>query len=285
MNTRNKLYTALLGAAAVLFVANAAVAQSEMTSKVRIENNSDPSNKYDFEVVGGNLAITRNDGTAGAGNIIGGKLGLGLTNPTTTLHISGSDGTTKLLVQENNGTPVVRELFKLQNNGGPFFIFTDNSLAKSWAFASLANNDFTINQQQSANIELRLTELGNLTIEGTLTQGSSREIKTGIESVDTSEILARVLDLPIAEWSYKGDSAVRHMGPMAEDFSSAFGLGSTPKGIAPGDTSGIALAAIQGLHQELVQRDATIAELARQNEALLARLTALEEKVAGGRQD
>jgi trimeric autotransporter adhesin len=38
------------------------------------------------------------------------------------------------------------------------------------------------------------------------------------------------------------------MGPMAQDFRAAFGLGESEKAISTVDADGVALAAIQGLH-------------------------------------
>ena len=57
--------------------------------------------------------------------------------------------------------------------------------------------------------------------------------------------------MPISAWNYKDDPASRHVGPMAQDFHAAFGLGFDDKHIATVDADGIALAAIQGLNQKL----------------------------------
>ena len=44
------------------------------------------------------------------------------------------------------------------------------------------------------------------------------------------------------------------MGPMAQDFRAAFGLGETEKGISTIDADGVALAAIQGLNAKVDER-------------------------------
>jgi Chaperone of endosialidase len=114
---------------------------------------------------------------------------------------------------------------------------------------------------------------GNMVVHGTVTQGSSRDLKTGFEPLDARETLARVAALPVSQWTYKADgSGARHIGPMAEDFHQAFGLGPDDKHIAPSDQSGVALLAVQGLHQVLEEKDREIAELR-------SRLAALEEMV------
>ena len=108
---------------------------------------------------------------------------------------------------------------------------------------------------------LDLDSLGNLEVT-TVTETSSREAKSGFEAVNGLSVLDKVAALPISEWSYKADNpSVRHLGPMAEDFHAAFGLGRTNTGLTSVDTSGVALAAIQGLNQKLVEKDARIAEL------------------------
>jgi hypothetical protein len=57
---------------------------------------------------------------------------------------------------------------------------------------------------------------------------------------------------------------------MAQDFAAAFGLGESDTHIASLDTSGVALAAIQGLSEVVEEKDAEIA-------ALEARVAALEQ--------
>ena len=86
--------------------------------------------------------------------------------------------------------------------------------------------------------------------------------------VDNDSILARVSKLKIQQWRFKAETeGVKHIGPMAQDFREAFGLGEIPTAIATVDADGVALAAIQGLNQkletELKRRDAENAELKR----------------------
>jgi hypothetical protein len=123
---------------------------------------------------------------------------------------------------------------------------------------------------------------GNLAIHGTLSQGSSRDLKTGFRPLDARETLARVAALPVSQWSYKADGAgARHVGPTAEDFHQAFGLGADDKHIAPSDQAGVALLALQGLHQVLEEKDREIADLRSRLQTLeeLVRRMAGEEKV------
>jgi hypothetical protein len=83
-------------------------------------------------------------------------------------------------------------------------------------------------------------------------------------------MLQRVRNLPISTWNYTSDEAsVRHIGPMAQDFAAAFGVGADDRHIHPIDGQGVALAAIQGL---LTQ----VEEMGQENARLAARIAALE---------
>ncbi|HKI06418.1 MAG TPA: tail fiber domain-containing protein [Thermoanaerobaculia bacterium] len=130
-------------------------------------------------------------------------------------------------------------------------------------------NGFGITFVGSGLREFNIGGGGNVTISGTLTQGSSREIKDNFLSLDPKEVLSRVSALPLSQWSYKTDGpAVRHIGPMAEDFHQAFGLGTDDKHIAPSDQAGVALLAVQGLNQVVQEKDKEIAELKTRLQAL-----------------
>jgi hypothetical protein len=98
---------------------------------------------------------------------------------------------------------------------------------------------------------------------------SDRALKEGLAPVDPRQVLARVAALPMATWSYKGET-VRHLGPMAQDFSAAFGLGADDRHIHVIDASGVALTAIQGLHAVVQTQAARLAILERELAALRA---------------
>jgi hypothetical protein len=131
-----------------------------------------------------------------------------------------------------------------------------------------------VNNPGAGGVEMmRLALNGTLYVTGgTVGTLSDRGSKQDFAAVDPASVLARVVQLPLAEWSYRNNPSVRHVGPTAQDFRAAFGLGDDDaRSIATVDADGIALAAIQGLHLELKKRDAEIAELRRAVEALLAR--------------
>ena len=78
-----------------------------------------------------------------------------------------------------------------------------------------------------------------------LNQTSDRNAKENFTPVDAREVLNKVLALPVSRWNYKEDKTQQHLGPMAQDFRAAFGLGPNDTSIATVDADGVALAAIQ----------------------------------------
>ncbi len=206
---------------------------------------------------------------------INGVLGVGTQLPTSTLHVTRADGSAQILVEETNATVAPRTLFELKNNGNTKFTVNNTAAGVAWAFAN-SGTDFRLSRQGSGAIEFILSNAGNLTIQGNLTELSSREQKHNITAMSSQTVLNKVLALPIREWSYKDSiDNIRHIGPMAEDFYQAFGLGESETGIATLDTSGVALAAIQGLNEKLTEQDKA---LAVKNSEISALQTAKEKQ-------
>jgi hypothetical protein len=140
----------------------------------------------------------------------------------------------------------------------------------------------------------------HLTTGGVWTNSSDRHAKENFSPVNAQSILAQVAALPLTTWNYRAeDATVRHIGPMAQDFHAAFGLGADDVTISTVDANGIALAAIQGLHQLTLDQQAKLAaqdsalttqdaEIAAQSEEiakLTARLAALENQANGNNLD
>jgi hypothetical protein len=100
---------------------------------------------------------------------------------------------------------------------------------------------------------------------------SDRNLKRDIGPVDEQAVLETLASLPVSTWSYKSDDpAVRHLGPMAQDFYSAFGLGDTDRAYNSIDAHGVAMAAIKALYERSLAQDARIERLERENHRLRA---------------
>lgn len=189
---------------------------------------------------------------------------------------TGSDAQGQQLRME--ATQRNRLVFGTPQGAEHWHIDVENSLDNQGGIAFKRVSQGRVRGTLPAPTVMRLDGAGNLNLAGTLTQNSDRHSKRPGETVDASQILERVRELPISRWSFLADQpGVEHIGPMAQDFHAAFGLGDSEQRIAPLDTSGVALAAIQGLARELDARDARIAELERD----LARLAGIVERLAG----
>ncbi len=135
---------------------------------------------------------------------------------------------------------------------------------------------------------------------GTWASLSDRSAKTDIAPLDDAAVLAKVATLPVNTWRYKTEAGVRHVGPMAQDFYAAFGVGEDDRHITSIDEDGVALSAIKALRANVVSlqsHNATLqagnvrlradnanlhadnANLHAENAKLNNRLTALEKKV------
>ena len=192
------------------------------------------------------------------------NVGILQANPTHPLHITAA-----------SGGPL--EVATFENNSGAFFVLRDFSEATSWSVATAGGFMF-LDYQQAAGFELLIDQSGNGVFLGTVSGGSSRAMKKNIEPVTAPrEILETVADLPIAHWSYKTEDT-RHVGPMAEDFYAAFGLGADDKHIAAADAAGVALGAIQGLYDVVQEKDGTIQDLQQRVSELESLITQLLER-------
>ncbi|MEQ1595852.1 MAG: tail fiber domain-containing protein [Casimicrobium sp.] len=120
------------------------------------------------------------------------------------------------------------------------------------------------------------TQVGaHLTFGGVWTNSSDRALKENLKPINAKSVLQKVLALPVTTWNYLSEGKqTQRMGPMAQDFYSAFRLGSDDKTIGTVDASGVALAAIQGLNQKLTEqikaKDVEIAKLTAKYDADIA---------------
>ncbi len=230
-----------------------------------------------------------------AGNITtAGKIGVGTDNPLAELQTTDGDTPTLRLEQDNSQgwTP---QTWDLAGNEANFFIrdVTNGSTLPFRIRPGAPSSSLIIQDSGhvgvgtwSPDVQLHVesadpglilentslgtdpvfhaTANGDVIITGHLKEASSREVKDNLLGVDPAQILQQVAALDVYRWNYRTDDpAVTHLGPVAEDFAAHFGLGGGDKHISPSDLAGVALGAIQALHQE--------------NQELQARLTALEE--------
>jgi len=111
---------------------------------------------------------------------------------------------------------------------------------------------------------------------GSWSSQSDRNVKSNLMRVDGQAMLMRLAALPIATWNYKEQpESTRHMGPMAQDFHEAFGLGEDDRYISTVDAEGVAMAAIQALYQLSQEKDREIQQLTREVKELQTKMARL----------
>lgn len=76
---------------------------------------------------------------------------------------------------------------------------------------------------------------------------SDRTKKENFQTLNAENILKKLEQMPIYEWSYIAQPAIRHYGPTAQAFYRAFGLGGKNTSIVTTDPDGVTCIAIQGL--------------------------------------
>ena len=257
--------------------------------------------KYSTVAGGYDTSAGADYGTVGGGqsnNVTGSHatVGGGQSNNATGLHATVPGG--KSNSATGNYSWAGGRLAKTKTSGDPAtnhdgaFVWGDGTTT---TVRSQADNQFVVQASNGvyvgddggpggdfySNSKLIDTSSGaHLTTSGTWKDSSSRTVKENITPVDGPSILETVEALPVSEWSYENDDdGVRHMGPMAEDFYEAFGLGGDDKHIASLDTAGVALAAVKGLAERLETKDERLEQQAEQIDDLEAEREALEAEV------
>jgi hypothetical protein len=160
--------------------------------------------------------------------------------------------------------------------------------ASRFPFDSLAPNEFAVRATGGVRFVTALDQGGEPLTGVRLPAGSGswetlsdRNAKAGFEPVNGTQVLERLASIPISTWNYKGQPAsVQHIGPVAQDFYAAFGLGQDNRYISSVDADGVAMAAIQSLYQMTQEKQAQIDSLRAENDHQAAQLSALEDRIS-----
>ena len=233
-----------------------------------------------------------------------GNVGVGTKTPTARFDVT-ANGATMLLRDSEVPAKELRTLLKLQSHWGNQmqFVADSNSTNTEWFLGTSASgNSFLITKYENSVEEYKynltngkfiITDSGvakfdfdgtNLTVSGTVNGVSSRTMKDNIIGVNEGDILDKLSNLAIKKWNYIADGeGIKHIGPIAEDFYSLFGLGIDEKHIATLDLSGVAIAGIQALNTESKQKDTQlqqqVEDLKLENKLLSDKLHDIEIKL------
>jgi hypothetical protein len=175
--------------------------------------------------------------------------------------------------------------YRAKANGTGTFVWADSN---NFDHVVTTNNAFSVRATGGANFVLGLNAGGGSSWGCSIVFGSNnwacssdRNAKENLEVVDGQRVLRRLAEMAFLTWSAKGgDPSVRHLGPTAQDFRAAFGLGDDDKTIGSGDATGVALAAIQGLYQVVREKDAALTAQAERMAVQAERIEAQTARIA-----
>lgn len=200
---------------------------------------------------GGDLQFNRSNEASGVCSFVGSGV-----------YNSASGDYSMVIGGENNDAAGVRSfaagrLAKADHQGA--FVWSDNVNAE---FHSSSDNQFNIRAKGGT----RIFSDSALTAGVVLSPGASAwasvsdvKAKRNLRQIDGKSILRKLVELPIYQWSYRSqDPSIEHIGPTAQDFKSTFQLGENELTISTIDPPGVALAAVQGLYQLVLEKQAEL---------------------------
>jgi hypothetical protein len=217
--------------------------------------------------------------------VTGGSVNCASNMTCTTGNVNGNSATGEnngamMIVNTNETQPtMIGPVTDITTGASPALRVVSNYAP--WAALSVSVNNLSNNIAVFGNLgsyTCTIANNGTITANGVVLT-SDRNAKENFQSVDPQSVLAKVTTLPVTKWDYKSEGkGVQHIGPVAQDFYSAFGLdGKDDKHISVVDEGGVALAAIQGLNQKL---EATSREMEVRNQDQSSEIGALKQQNA-----
>ncbi|MCB1056978.1 MAG: tail fiber domain-containing protein [Acidobacteria bacterium] len=216
------------------------------------------------------LTVTAND-----------RVGIATTSPAGTLGVQTSDANSLPAVYaKSTATSGAQDMLQLEATGDVNIRtnFTGNTGATAWLWRQTYRAN-QYNLELDGGNQFILDNTGELTVTGDVNAvafntTSDRNAKENFSSVEPNDILDRLAQIPVQKWNFKNDQGeTQHIGPMAQDFYAAFGVGMDDRHIATVDADGVAFAAIQALNQRLLD---AVQRLEAENKTLAERLSAIE---------
>ena len=158
-------------------------------------------------------------------------------------------------------------------SGNMYFRTDDSAGAQTFAWYRGGKHHDGHFQPGAGGTDMMLLNTAGLEVRGNVCATlflpcSDRNMKENFSPIDSREVLAKVVSLPISRWNFKEAKSTPHIGPMAQDFYAAFAVGPDNRHIGTVDADGVALAAIQGLNEIVREKDSKIHELEQRMERL-----------------
>ena len=210
-----------------------------------------PGSNLNIATIGGgyNNKVTLGGGTVGGGN----------SNTASGFDATVPGGNSNLAQGRTSFAAGYRA--KSLNDG--CFTWADSN---NFDFACGLNNAFTARATGGVYFVTAINGSGTSTAGVQVPTGSNawsalsdRNSKANFAPIDGRAVVEKLAQIPISTWNYKTqDAAIRHIGPMAQDFAAAFTVGEDNTHISTIDADGVSLAAIQGLYQIVQDKDQRI---------------------------
>lgn len=168
----------------------------------------------------------------------GGNVGIGTQNPGASLHVVSNAFSTARFSAPNKGS--WQSEVQYGSTG-------------DWYIRSAAAGGVVILQDNGGKVGIGTgvpahhLDMGDGAYEegGSWTNASDRNLKENFIAVDNPQLLSKINAMSIETWNYKSEGkSVRHLGPVAQDFYAAFGLGQDDKHISTVDEGGVALVVV-----------------------------------------
>ena len=226
-------------------------------------------------------------------------IGIGTTSPGTlqdgtaaTVHIQRDDGDASLFIEEQSNTTADRDLLELRNNGSPRIVMKDTDADAFWRF-SVENsaNQFVITRSGTGAPEMKVENDGDLYIRGNLsvagatlsyplvvgtdntngngahvtaggswTNGSSREFKEDITSLDADDAFSALDGLTPVRFRYTLEPDEEYVGFIAEDVPDLVAT-SSHKHLSPMDIVAVLTKVVQEQQSTIEELSKRVSEL------------------------
>jgi hypothetical protein len=242
-------------------------------------------------VAGGQANTAEAEGTVGGGvdNWAGGfgsAVGGGVVNFATGARATIPGGKDNIAAGDNS--LAAGSFARIDASHDGTFLWADAN--EPLEFLSSAANEFAARATGGVRFVTAIDGTGAPTAGAVLPSGGSawlllsdRRAKANFAAVDGRAILQRLAGIPVETWNYKSQArSIRHIGPMAQDFYAAFGVGESKRHISTVDADGVAFAAIQGLYAIAQSQATQLHALKKQNASLEARIARLEKSSVRG---
>lgn len=154
------------------------------------------------------------------------------------------------------------------------------------AFSSTAANEFSVRATGGVRFVSSLKGVGVRLASGgnSWSALSDRNLKENFTMVDGREVLERLSRIPVSRWNLTSQpESIHHLGPTAQDFFAAFGLGESELYIDSSDADGVALISVQALYGMASDLEAKVREVEKktaQLDELRARVDEMERALA-----